>query len=278
MNVAVLGAKGMLGTDLMAAFGAAGITAAGFDLPDVDITRENGGLERIGRCDWVINCAAYTDVDGAERESARAFAVNRDGVKHAAEWCRVSGASLLHISTDYVFDGKSKTAYKEDSPANPLNVYGLSKLAGEQEILSAGINHLIVRTQSLFGLNGLNFVKAIVSRLEKGGEPLKVVDDQVSSPTYTVHLADAILRLLKTGKDGIVHVSASGECSWYRFACAIEGLLGSGNRILPVSSSEYVRPARRPANSVMDKKRYEAWTGHRMPSWTEGLSAYMEKI
>jgi len=278
MNVTVLGAKGMLGTDLMAALANAGINARGYDLPDVDITLDNGGLERIGRCDWIVNCAAYTNVDGAEKDSDKAFAVNRDGVRRIAECCKRSNSSLMHISTDYVFDGTSGTAYAEDAPVNPVNVYGRSKLDGENEVLSAGVKHLIVRTQSLFGINGANFVRAIMSRLEAGTGALKVVNDQVSSPTYTVHLADAILRLLRTDKQGIVHVSASGECSWYEFACVIAASIKPGAEVLPVTSSEYIRPARRPAYSVLDKGLYTSWTGSGMPSWKEGLKEYLERI
>jgi dTDP-4-dehydrorhamnose reductase len=278
MNVVVLGAKGMLGTDLMAALASAGINAAGYDLPELDITSDRGGMEKISRCDWLINCAAYTDVDGAEKDGKKAFAINRDGVKRIAEWCRKNGTALMHISTDYIFDGTRKADYTEDVTPNPLNVYGRSKLDGEKEVLAGGVKYLIVRTQSLFGVNGRNFVQAILSRLKDGAGPLKVVSDQVSSPTYTVHLADAILRLLKAGKEGIVNVSASDSCSWYEFACAIATRARPGAEILPVTSEEYVRPARRPANSVLDKARYEGWTGHKMPSWEQGLKEYMEKI
>ncbi|MDD4871754.1 MAG: dTDP-4-dehydrorhamnose reductase [Kiritimatiellae bacterium] len=278
MKLAVLGANGMLGTDIMSACNNAGISANGYDLPEIDITRDEGGLDKIENCDWVVNCAAYTDVDGAEKEKGKAFDVNRDGVRRIAGWCRRSGVSLLHISTDYVFDGKSKTAYSENSRVNPLNIYGMSKLGGEEEIKSSGINYIIARTQSLFGANGRNFVRTILSRLGNGPEPLKVVDDQVSSPTYTVHLSDAILRLLNTGEQGIVHVSSSGECTWYQFACAIAAIIQPGVKIIPVTSNEYVRPAKRPAYSVLDKTLYTSWTGHVMPPWEDGLKEYLERI
>ena len=277
MKVVVLGAKGMLGSDIMDACRVADIEASGYDLPEVDITRDGGGLDKTGKCDWVVNCAGYTDVDGAEKERGKAFSVNGDGAGRVAKWCRNIGASFVHLSTDYVFDGRRSNPYREDSPTNPLNIYGMSKLDGEKAVISSGSKYLIVRTQSLFGRNGRNFVRTIMSRLENGDGPLKVVNDQISSPTYTVHLADAILRLMKSNRQGIVHVSASGECSWYEFARAIAASVLSGRNILPVSSDEYARPARRPAYSVLDKTLYKSWTGHEMPSWKEGLKEYLQK-
>jgi dTDP-4-dehydrorhamnose reductase len=262
----------------MAACGNAGINAKGYDLPDIDITKDDGGLNKMELCDWVINCAAYTDVDGAEKERAKAFAVNRDGVRRIVEWCKKSGIPLLHVSTDYIFDGNSKVPYTENMPANPINVYGESKLAGEQEVTSGGIRYLIVRTQSLFGVNGRNFVRTILSFFEKGTESLRVVNDQVSSPTYTVHLAYAILRLLNTGEQCIVNVSSEGECSWYDFACAIAARIRPFVKVQPVTSDEYVRPAKRPVYSVLDKKLYTSLTGHVMPSWENGLREYLERI
>jgi len=293
MKVIVLGAKGMLGTDLMNACRKAGIETEGFDLPEVDIARDDAGLKQAGQCDWVVNCAAYTDVDGAEKYREKAFSVNGDGAGRVARWCRNTGTPLVHISTDYVFDGNAGTPYREDAETNPLNVYGMSKLAGEKAVISSGSKYLIVRTQSLFSRNGRNFVQAIMSRLEEEGTeaqrdrgteaqrdrgPLKVVNDQTSSPTYTVHLADAILRLLKTSRQGIVHVSASGECTWYEFACAIAASVRPGAEILPVTSGEYPRPARRPAYSVLDKALYKSWTGCEMPGWREGLEEYVKRM
>jgi dTDP-4-dehydrorhamnose reductase len=278
MRIVGLGCRGMLGSDLVAACRTAGVETDGYDLPELDITRDDGGLERIPACDWVVNCAGYTDVDGAESNSEKAFAVNGGGVGRIAEVCKRKGVPLMHISTDYVFDGTSAVPYREDAAVKPLNVYGKSKLAGEKAVQASGVKYVIVRTQSLFGLHGNSFVKAILARLEKGNEPLKVVSDQVSSPTYTVHLAGAILRLLEKGKQGIVHVSASGECSWYAFACAIAAKVKPDARILPVTSAEYVRPARRPAYSVLDKGLYARWTDHRMPSWEEGLAGYLREL
>lgn len=265
----------MLGHDLVAACRGAGVEVSGYDLPELDITRDSCGLEQLPACDWVINCAGYTDVDGAESDMEAAFAVNRDGVQRVAAWCAKHGIPILQVSTDYVFDGSSAAAYREDDPVKPLNAYGESKLAGEQAVQSVCDRYLILRTQSLFGVHGLNFVKTIISRLEKSDDPVSVVNDQTSCPTYTVHLADAILRLLNVGKQGIVHVSASGSCTWYEFALAIAGRIKPDAMVRPVTSREYVMPALRPAYSVLDKDRYTSWTGHVMPTWGEGLEEYL---
>jgi dTDP-4-dehydrorhamnose reductase len=278
MKVAILGSNGMLGRDLMAACTKAGIEASGYDLPDVDITRNKGGLDKLGPCDWLINCAAYTNVDGAESHREEAFAVNGDGVRRVADWCSTNGSSLLHISTDYVFDGKGKLPYKEDDPVDPINTYGQSKLAGEMAVQSICQQYIIVRTQSLFGVRGRNFVQAVMGRLQEQGRPLRVVTDQVSCPTYTVHLAGAILRLLKTNQQGIVHVSAQGSCSWYEFACAIVDRVKPGTEIQRTVSAEYKSPALRPTYSVLDKSRYESLTGDKMPAWQVGLDQYLEEL
>jgi len=277
MKIAILGAKGMLGHDVVTAGRSAGIEVSGHDLPELDITREPCGLEKLQACDWVVNCAGYTDVDGAEVDRKAAFSVNRDGARHVAEWCKDRGVPLLHISTDYVFSGSSSMPYREDDPVKPLNVYGESKLAGEQAVQSVYDRYLIVRTQSLFGINGRNFVKTIVSRLRENDDPIDVVNDQTSCPTYTVHLAGAILRLLNVEKQGIVHVSASGSCTWYEFALAIAEKVKPAAVIRPVTSAKLARPARRPAFSVLDKERYTTWTNHTMSTWQEGLEEYLEE-
>lgn len=266
----------MLGRDLTAACRAAGHEVFGYDLPELDLTRDDGGLDRLRGCDWAVNCAAYTDVDGAESHRDSAFAVNADGAGRAAAWCARRGITLIHISTDYVFDGLSPRPYPEDAKVRPLNVYGESKLHGELAVQAAAGRHLIVRTQSLFGIHGKNFVAAILQRLE-AGSPLKVVSDQTSCPTFTVHLAAAILHLMRCGRLGIVHVSASGECTWFEMACAIAQRVKPGAEVQPVTAQAFGRPARRPAYSVLDKSRYEEWTGQRMPSWEQGLDDYLRE-
>ena len=277
MKIVILGVKGMLGQDLLKVCQLAGIEVSGYDLPEVDITTENGGLESLPKCDRVINCAAYTNVDGAESDTETAMKVNRDGAKHIAAWCKKHDTPLIHISTDYVFDGTSKKPYSEDSHVCPVNKYGASKLAGEQAIAKTCNRFIIIRTQSLFGVHGKNFVQTIISLLGKENNQLKIVGDQVSAPTYTMHLAEGILHLLKTDKQGIVNISAEGKATWYEFACAIAKKMAPQAEILEISSDQYAAPANRPAYSLLDNTRCHAWIGHNLPSWQKGLEMYFKE-
>ncbi|TFH17996.1 MAG: dTDP-4-dehydrorhamnose reductase [Lentisphaerales bacterium] len=274
-NVTILGARGMLGSDLCSTLRESGWSVNAVDLPEVDITRRADVETTVSGHDWVVNCAAYTNVDGAETETEQAFAVNRDGASNVAHACTELGIKLLHVSTDYVFDGRADRPYREEDPVAPLSTYGASKLAGEEEIRRVGGVHIIMRTQSLFGIHGRNFVASILKKLEADAATLKVVNDQVSSPTYTGHLAGAIRALLGCGNAGTVHVSASGECSWYEFACAILDETGLKGSIEPVLTSEYKLPAVRPAYSVLDGSRFTEWTGETLPDWRKGLEDYI---
>lgn len=273
-SIAVLGAGGMLGRDVVAAATDAGVRCRAFERAALDIANP-AHLERLPACEWVVNCAAYTNVDGAESDAANALLVNGAAAGELARHCARRSLGLLHVSTDYVFDGTKREPYTETDPTSPLNVYGTSKLRGEEEIVAAGGRHLIARTQALFGRNGRNFVAIIAGRLRQSDDALRVVDDQWTCPTYTRHLATALLRLLACGREGLVNVSASGSCSWYAFARAIAGLIKPGQTIHAVTSAEFVRPARRPANAVLDKTRFEEWTGTRMPAWGDGLREYL---
>ena len=275
MKVAVIGCNGMLGTDLVAACRDAGIETLGLDLPGFDITRFEGVRANLPEVDRVVNCAAYTRVDDAENQREPAYAVNAEGAGNVARICSARSIGMLHLSTDYVFDGRKGSAYSEDDPVNPLSVYGASKLAGEELVRGAGGRSLIVRTQSLFGVRGANFVRTIAQRMKRSDEPLRVVNDQFSSPTYTRHLAAAIVRLLQSDREGIVNVAATGFCSWFEFARAIGARVKPGAGINPVSSAEYLRPAPRPAYSVLDTRRYQEWTGSALPSWQMGLEEYL---
>jgi len=278
-SVVILGAKGLLGTELMSVCGRAGFSVAGLDLPEVDITRYETLPAAIpGGVEWIVNCAGYTQVDKAENDRKTAFAVNADGARHAARLCSALKIRLVHLSTDYVFDGTAGRPYKEDDKPNPLNAYGESKLAGEIAVRAEKCRSIIVRTESLFGLNGNSFVRAILKRLREGNGPLKVINDQVSSPTYVPHLADGILNVMNAGRDGTVHVTASGSCTWFDFANAIAKHSGLHGEILPVSAVSYGAPARRPAFSALDMTRYKEWTGKVMPSWTDGLAEYLETL
>lgn len=267
----------MLGTDLMQACKNAGVDAVGHDLPELNMVHYKNVWANMPDCDWVVNCAAFTNVDGAEKRRFEAFAVNAVGVRHVARICVKRRIRLLHISTDYVFDGMRSRAYRESDQPNPLNIYGASKLAGEKAIRAEGGHYLILRSQSLYGVHGHNFVKAIINKLtqEDTGEPLRVVEDQVTSPTYTVHLAEAIVKLLPLGKHGMVHVSGMGQCSWYGFAKAIAQRVKPDALLEPVPSTDLDRAAERPEYAVLDNRRYRVWTGEDMPTWQEGLDQYL---
>ena len=278
MRLVIVGANGMLGTDLKAACTRHGMEAVGLDLPEVDITRPDRLSQDIPECDWLINCAAYTNVDGAETNRGLCFSINAAGPANLAALCAKRGIPLLHISTDYVFDGAKTTPYLEDDLTHALSVYGESKLEGERAVQDAGCSFIIARTQSLFGVHGHNFIKAIMRFMDEGKVPLKVVNDQVSCPTWSGHLADALLQLIQTPHRDVVHTSSEGACSWFDFARAIVERVKPGVEVLPVPAATYPRPAKRPANSVLDKSRYTHWTGLHFPSWQEGLDAYLRAL
>ena len=275
--ISVVGANGMLGQDIIAAAQRAGIPVTGIDLPQIDITDKKSIEQNLPVGDTVINCAAYTRVDDAEADADTAHKVNGLGAYNLAQVCAERRTRMIQISTDYVFDGTAGTAYTEEDPVNPLSVYGQSKRDGEVRTLEANANSLVIRTQSLFGVNGPNFVKAISNRLRSSDEPLRVVEDQVSAPTYTGHLAEGILRLVRIPQTGIVHLTASGYCSWHAFACAIANVVKPGATVNAIPASELDRPAPRPGYSVLDNGKYESWTGSRLPAWEDGLADYLRE-
>jgi dTDP-4-dehydrorhamnose reductase len=276
VKIVYLGANGMLGRDVFAAAQAAGLDIIGLDLPTIDITNTDSVANALPACDVVINGAAYTRVDDAEKEVEMAQRINADGAGNVARVCAERGIRLLHVSTDYVFDGTKGSAYREDDPVNPISVYGRTKLDGEIQVEAACGGALVVRTQSLYGVHGRNFVKAIINQVRQGKRELKVVSDQISSPTYTRHLADALLRLSALDKAGVVHVASRGACSWHAFAESIVQHLGDKDVVVhPMPASELKYPAPRPAYSVLSTELYTSWTGEQMPTWQEGLAAYM---
>ncbi len=279
MKLVYIGANGMLGRDLLEAARQEGIDTTGLDLPAIDITRIDSVRAALPPCDVVINGAAYTRVDDAEREVDTARAINATGAGHVAAVCAERKIRLLHISTDYVFDGGKGSAYLETDPVHPLSVYGSTKREGEELVDRAGGQALVVRTQSLYGVHGRNFVKAILNQVRQGKRELTVVSDQISSPTYTRHLAGALLRLAQLTSTGIVHAASRGACSWHAFAMEIIRMTGwdSSVHIKPMSASQLKYPAPRPAFSELSTARYEQWTGQSMPTWQEGLQAYLQE-
>lgn len=275
MKIVILGGKGMLGTDLAAACATQHIETVILDRDEVDIADELSLGPALPPADWVVNCAAFTRVDDAEKERALCHQINATGAGVVARICAARRLPLLHISTDYVFDGTLGRPCTESDPVKPLNYYGQTKLEGEQLAQAAGGELLIVRTQSLYGLRGRNFIKAILGQLAQGKTSLRVVADQISSPTFTVHLADCLLRIVAANARGIVNIAASGQCSWHEFAEAIVAAVRPGIPVAKLTTAELNFPALRPAFSVLDTARFTTLTGHRPPTWQEGLAAYL---
>ncbi|MGB9080999.1 MAG: dTDP-4-dehydrorhamnose reductase [Desulfuromonadaceae bacterium] len=268
----MVGANGMLGRDLIALLGDRG---HGVDIADIDITSPESVLKVIGalKPEVVINCAAYTDVDGCESNIDTAMAVNGEGVGYLAMACRDLGALLVQVSTDYIFDGGKGTPYVEDDAPCPLSVYGESKLAGEMNAAFCP-EHLIVRTQWLYGLHGKNFVETML-RLGSEKDELTVVDDQIGSPTWTVDLARAVIALIDCGCRGVYHAANSEYCSWNGFATAIFEDAGLNVSVIPMTTTELNRPARRPLYSTLDCSKLTGDTGFRPQAWRAALREYL---
>jgi len=245
---------------------------------DLDITRRASIYEVVKKTvpDLIVNCAAYTQVDKAEEERGKAFLVNGIGVQNLALACQDKSIPLCHISTDYVFDGTKATAYTPFDNTNPINTYGESKLAGEKYIQWIMNRFYIVRTSWLYGKKGNNFVSTIL-RLSKEQKEIRVVEDQRGSPTPTAALSRAIVALIRSGAYGIHHFTdeTDGGISWFDFAKEIVRLSGSEARVIPVSSDEFPRPARRPSRSVLDISLFPQVTGHRPTDWKEALREYL---
>jgi dTDP-4-dehydrorhamnose reductase len=258
----VTGAGGMLGQDVVRV---AGDEAVALARTDLDVTDAPAVREAVAGTNIVINCAAWTDVDGAESDPDGALRVNRNGARNVA----AAAERVLYVSSDYVFDGEKRTPYVESDPTRPLSSYGRSKLAGEQATAAANPRHFIVRSSWLFGAGGGNFVETML-RLGSERDALRVVDDQVGCPTFTGHLAEAIVCLAATDDYGIHHVAGSGRCSWYEFAREIFERSGVDCHVEPCTTDDFPRPARRPAWSVLGSER-----GHSLPTWQEGLEAYL---
>ena len=275
MRLLVTGSRGQLGRALERLVPGFGHEFVGVDLPELDIT-DAGAVNRAvdaTRPDAIVNCAAYTAVDAAESDEAKAAAVNGGAVSTLAEAADRHGVVLLQISTDYVFDGTAHAPIQEDQATNPQSAYGRTKLAGE--VAAAGAQrHLIVRTAWLYG-EGSNFVGAVRRQLDGGNRVLRVVADQAGCPTYTEDLASGLLRLLDARAEGVVHAVNFGSTTWHGFACEIVRLLGSGAEVVPISTAEMPRLARRPAFSVLDTSRLAALIGAPLPPWQDALERYL---
>lgn len=236
------------------------------------------------RPDFVVHAAAWADVDGCELDRTKAYRINSEGTRNIALACKKTDSVLIYISTDFVFNGKKRSPYRETDSVAPLSVYGDSKLKGETFVKTILNEYFILRTSWLYGSHGKNFVDTIVAKARTEGS-LKVVRDQAGSPTYTKYLSRAIHALLSKGvgdgytrKDfGVYHVSNSGRVSWYEYASRILKLVRSKTEVVPITSRQLARPAKRPAMSVMDHSKFVRLTGYRMPDWKIALKEYLSK-
>lgn len=280
MTVLLLGATGQLGSDLARRLAGPDLVAP--SRHELDVTDPRAVEDAVAglRPAVVINATAYNRVDDAELDPAPAFGLNAVAVHHLARAAARHGARLVHVSTDYVFGAAGPGPYREDDPPAPANAYGVSKLAGERLVLNASPRHLVVRTAGLYGVAGSrgkggNFVETML-RLAREGRALRVVADQVLTPTYTADLAEALLRLLAVDPPGgIYHLTSRGACSWYEFAARIFALCGLQPALEPTTSAAYGAPARRPANSVLLDTRTPALGLPPLRPWPEALEAYL---
>ena len=278
MKVLIVGVNGMLGQAVAAQAGVAGINFESRNSQDLDIsnaTQTNDAIAAINP-DYVINCAAYTQVDDAETNEDTAFKVNAYGAENLALSCRSSGAVLIHISTDYVFDGKSSAPYKESDATNPTTIYGKSKLDGEQRIFKSGVDAYVLRTAWLYGKGGSNFVSTMIDLAAKKSQ-IRVVNDQMGQPTSTQELALGIFSLLETKPSfGIYNSTSTGQTSWFHFAERIFSTLDySSVDLVAVGSDQFIRPAIRPKYSVLSQDKWNA--SHLRPflNWEQALDQYL---
>jgi dTDP-4-dehydrorhamnose reductase len=280
MKLLITGSNGMLASDVRRVAEGVGHRLVLVDLPELDITDARGVESFFARerPEAVVNCAAWTDVDGAESKRDAAHAVNADGAGNLARAAAGLGVPLLHISTDYVFDGTARLdagglarPYVESDPTGPRSVYGSTKLEGERQVLAASSRHTVVRTAWLYGVNGRNFVDTML-KLAGERDAVQVVDDQIGSPTWSGHLAPALIGLLERDVRGVVHLTGSGAVSWNGFAREIFRQAEVDCRVEPASSEQMARPAPRPAYSVLESERDDVIA---MPPWQDGLAGYL---
>ncbi len=288
MKVIVVGSKGQLGTELIRQLQSGeselgkipavyqGAEIVGYDMPEIDITRleDLRSLFDTHRPDVVFNCAAYTNVDGCETHQDDAFRVNAVGARNLAMVAERVGAKLVHVSTDYVFDGIKPTPRCEYDATNPTSVYGQTKLLGEQYVQSFCTRWFIVRTAWLYGYWGKNFVKAILKRAGETGS-VTVVDDQRGNPTNAVDLAFHLLKIAQTEEYGIYHCTGNGECSWFEFAREIVACAGIRAQVTPCTSDQYPSPVKRPAYSALEHRMLRLTVGDDMRDWQEALACFM---
>jgi dTDP-4-dehydrorhamnose reductase len=283
-KIALIGVDGQLGTDIYNHFKKKGVKLEGLrgfrDIDVYDYSLSENVLKKIGP-DIVINTAAFHDVDRCEDEALSAFKVNVIGVKNLALICREINASLIHFSTDYIFDGEKSSPYVEDDYARPLSLYGISKLAGEQVMQYILDRYYIVRLCGLYGHAGCigkgstNFVESMI-KMAEGKKEIKVVNDQVLTPTSTMDVSEKLLELMQTGKYGIYHMTNTGSCSWYEFTCEIFRLMKLNTRVIPISTDQFGAKAKRPHYSVLDNFNLRKIGLTDLRNWKEALKDYIK--
>ncbi len=278
MKTIVFGAHGQLGTEMCDQLRANHIEYFPLDQADVDITNIEMVIHKVSeyKPTHVINCAAYTQVDKCETEQDLAYAVNAIGARNIAIASEKVGAKLIHISTDFVFDGMKNTPYYEFDEVNPLSVYGKTKLAGESFVERFSSKYFIIRTSWLYGHYGANFVKTML-KLSETRDELSVVNDQMGSPTYVDDLVQGILLVLSTEKYGVYHYSNEGNCTWNEFAEKIFELSGRQVKVNKITGEEFGAPAVRPNYSVMEKYMFRQEFGYTAPKWEKSLAVYLDK-
>ncbi|MBL7154878.1 MAG: dTDP-4-dehydrorhamnose reductase [Phycisphaerae bacterium] len=276
-TIAILGGRGMLGTDLAKMCEQQGLGVGIFDLPEFDITNPDQLRAAVGSADTIVNCAAYTNVDRAESEADLAYQVNAAAVGRLGELAGQADKWVLHVSTDFVFDGESDAPYNEADAANPINEYGRTKLAGEQLLAETACNHCIVRVQWTYGSAGNNFPTKLVARA-KSGQDLKVVDDQIGSPTATTEVAKAICNLLDKKPRGLFHFAAEGCVSRYEMAKFMFDRLSLDVNLLPYKTGDFAAPARRPLNSRFDCSKIKAVLDKPIRPWQEPLEDFLRRL
>lgn len=290
MKILYTGANGQLGREIEKAALNRDVPAVGFSHQELDITRPDEIKRAIAaiKPTLIVNCAAYTAVDKAESEPEQAFAINRDGPAHLADICSADDVALIHISTDYVFDGNKKSAYVESDPICPINVYGESKAAGESEIIRRTGNHIIIRTSWVYGCNGNNFVKTML-RLGRERDRIGVVDDQFGSPTYAADLAEAVLVVANAVSQGnfshwgVYHFANQGVVSWYKFAQAIFEITEKSmelklNRLAPLTTAQYPTAAKRPIYSVLNTQKISRQFAIDPPFYRSSLERMLNQL
>jgi dTDP-4-dehydrorhamnose reductase len=276
-RIAILGGKGMLGSDLALACQQHRLITSVLDLPEFDITNENHLTGVLRDVDAVINCAAYTDVEKAESEAEPAYKVNAEAVGKLGSAAKDAGVWVLHISTDFVFDGKSERPYVETDTPNPINVYGASKLAGEKLLVESGCRHCIMRVEWTYGLSGSNFIARMIKRA-KTSRRLKVVDDQIGSPTATTEIAEIICKLLLKRPEGLFHFASAGYVSRFETAKFIFDKLDMSVDLSRCKTTEFPTVAARPLNSRFNCSKIKALLDEPIKPWQVPLERFLERL